>query len=343
MSYLSRTSPMKVSAVPGFCQTIGALPPLLDSVVGGVTPERKCLRVHMDPSRLCPGKGLVLPKTNIDEIAAKSRFLLVSLANDDMSKISPFAIHKALIGIGGEPKSVKRLRFGDLLIKTSSALQTKPFLLAKLFLDSKCISFYSFRFHIVVYHSGKYLALRISSIKPTTQIESRLPEPISSAAALNNTLNTSTLSLSAETCPITTSNKVAALSTEIQPLVPLPESVPTTSNSEHSNAPEIPQCVKQNSRNRRKRPKVQKAEIEIKMAPHKPRKSALTELTTDDEDMITYDVEEEELEPDPAGKFPIKEDPLNFPKGYLRSLKLHPDTGTVEANFYYYMYCLTLF
>ncbi|GFV25509.1 uncharacterized protein TNCV_1147791 [Trichonephila clavipes] len=98
-----------------------------------------------------------------------------------------------------------------------------------------------------------------------------------------------------------------------------PELTPKYNISEHSNAPEIPLCVKRNSRSRRKRPKVQKAEIEIKMAPHRPRKSAPTDLTTDDEDMITYDVEEEELEPDPAGKFPIKEDPLNFPKGYLRS------------------------
>ncbi|GFU85642.1 RNA-directed DNA polymerase from mobile element jockey [Trichonephila clavipes] len=53
-----------------------------------------------------------------------------------MSKKSPFAIHKALIGIGGEPKSVKRLRSGDLLIETNSAPQTKSFLLAKSFLDS---------------------------------------------------------------------------------------------------------------------------------------------------------------------------------------------------------------
>ncbi|GFY16137.1 hypothetical protein TNCV_3531401 [Trichonephila clavipes] len=67
----------------------------------------------------------------------------------------------------------------------------------------------------------------------------------------------------------------------------LPESVPTTSNREHSNAPEITQCIK---RNRRKRPKVQKPEIEIKMAPHRPRKSAPAEYTTDEEDMITYDV-----------------------------------------------------
>ncbi|GFW87095.1 uncharacterized protein TNCV_5124491 [Trichonephila clavipes] len=53
-----------------------------------------------------------------------------------MSKISPFAIQKTLIGIGGEPKSVKRLRFGDLLIETISDLQTKSFLLAKTFFNS---------------------------------------------------------------------------------------------------------------------------------------------------------------------------------------------------------------
>ncbi|GFW49934.1 RNase H domain-containing protein [Trichonephila clavipes] len=44
-------------------------------------------------------------------------------------------LYCALVEIGGEPKSVKRLRFGDLLIETNSALQTKSFLLAKSFLD----------------------------------------------------------------------------------------------------------------------------------------------------------------------------------------------------------------
>ncbi|GFU35918.1 uncharacterized protein TNCV_4030261 [Trichonephila clavipes] len=52
-----------------------------------------------------------------------------------MGKKSSFLIQKALVGIGGEPKSVKRLRSGDLLIETNSALQTKSFLLAKSFLD----------------------------------------------------------------------------------------------------------------------------------------------------------------------------------------------------------------
>ncbi|GFS55669.1 hypothetical protein TNCV_131781 [Trichonephila clavipes] len=73
------------------------------------------------------------------------------------------------------------------------------------------------------------------------------------------------------------------------------------------------------------------------MAPHRPRKAAPTELTTDDEDMITYDVEEEELEPDPPNKFTINEDPLNFPKGYLRSLTPSRYRNTVEANFLYHV------
>ncbi|GFX62060.1 uncharacterized protein TNCV_2227861 [Trichonephila clavipes] len=198
-----------------------------------------------------------------------------------MSTTSPFAIHKALIGIGCEPKSVKN-------------------------------------FHIVVYHSDKHLALRISlsSIKPTTQIESRLPEPISSAAAPNNSLNTSASSLSAETCPVPTiSNKFAAL----QPSVPLSESATTTPNSELSHASKVPQNVKQNSKNRRKRTKALKAEIEIKMAKHKPRKSGPTEYTADDEDMLMYDVEEE-LESDPTDKFVLNESSSNFPRGYIRSL-----------------------
>ncbi|GFV20846.1 putative RNA-directed DNA polymerase from transposon BS [Trichonephila clavipes] len=114
----------------------GTLPPLLDSVVGGGTPGRSFLRVFMDPNMLCPGKGLVLPTLTVDQIAAHSRLLLISLANKEMSNKSPFAIHKAILGIGGEPKSIKRLRSGDLLIETISDLQTKSFLLAKTFLNS---------------------------------------------------------------------------------------------------------------------------------------------------------------------------------------------------------------
>ncbi|GFX55145.1 hypothetical protein TNCV_1156061 [Trichonephila clavipes] len=118
---------------------------------------------------------------------------------------------------------------------------------------------------------------------------------------------------------LTTANKFAALSTEVRPSVPLSESATPTPNSELSNSSKVPQNVKQNSKNRRKRTKVQKPEIEIKMAKHKPRKSAPTEYTTDDEDLLMYDAEEE-LETDPTDKFVFKERPTNFPKGYLRSL-----------------------
>ncbi|GFW52226.1 RNA-directed DNA polymerase from mobile element jockey [Trichonephila clavipes] len=125
-----------VSAEPGFRQMTGTLLSLLDSLVDGGTPERSCVRDLMDPMLLCPGKGLVLPNHKIDKIATNTRFLLISLNNNEMSTKPHFEIHKALMGIGGEPKSVKKLRSGDLLIETSSAVQTKSFLLAKSFLNS---------------------------------------------------------------------------------------------------------------------------------------------------------------------------------------------------------------
>ncbi|GFY09420.1 hypothetical protein TNCV_1942301 [Trichonephila clavipes] len=90
----------------------------------------------------------------------------------------------------------------------------------------------------------------------------------------------------------------------------LHESVPNESNSEHSTAAEAQQIVKRKSRNRRKRSKIQKPDIEIKRVPHRSRNATPTEITTDDEDMITYDVEEEELE----------QDPFILPEGYLRAL-----------------------
>ncbi|GFW78906.1 uncharacterized protein TNCV_2059271 [Trichonephila clavipes] len=82
---------------------------------------------------------LLLPKFTVDEIAQHTRFLILSLPNNEMSRKSPFIIHKALLGIGGEPKSIKKLRSGDLLIETISAVQSKSFLLAKTFIDSPLI------------------------------------------------------------------------------------------------------------------------------------------------------------------------------------------------------------
>ncbi|GFX84908.1 hypothetical protein TNCV_4997401 [Trichonephila clavipes] len=52
--------------------------------------------------QLCPGKDLVLPNINVDQIATNSRVLLISLPNNAMSTKSPFTTHKALKGIGTE-------------------------------------------------------------------------------------------------------------------------------------------------------------------------------------------------------------------------------------------------
>ncbi|GFU13599.1 RNA-directed DNA polymerase from mobile element jockey [Trichonephila clavipes] len=83
-----------------------------------------------------PGEGLMLPNLNIYQLSLSTRFLIISLPSNAMSSISPFVIQKALIGIGVEPESVKRLRSGDLLIETLSAIQTKSFLQANTFLNS---------------------------------------------------------------------------------------------------------------------------------------------------------------------------------------------------------------
>ncbi|GFV32722.1 putative RNA-directed DNA polymerase from transposon BS [Trichonephila clavipes] len=87
------------------------------------------------------GTSLVLPSHTIDKVSehTHARFLILSLPNNEMLQKSPFAIHKAIQGISGEPKSVKKLRSGDLLIETSSALQTKSLLLTKTFLDCPLI------------------------------------------------------------------------------------------------------------------------------------------------------------------------------------------------------------
>ncbi|GFX33500.1 hypothetical protein TNCV_1006611 [Trichonephila clavipes] len=134
-----------------------------------------------------------------------------------------------------------------------------------------------------------HLLLSTSAIIPTIQSESLLPISIPTTTTFpGNNLNTSASSLETETRPLITSNKFPALSTEIQPLVPLSESV----HSEHSNAPEI----------------------------QKPRKLVPTEYATDEEDMITYDVEEDEREPNPTDKFVMGRYWRNNPDKYLRAV-----------------------
>ncbi|GFX14812.1 uncharacterized protein TNCV_1485551 [Trichonephila clavipes] len=127
-----------------------------------------------------------------------------------------------------------------------------------------------------------------SGILPTIQSESLLQIPIpttTTTTSPGNNLNTLVSPLETETRSRTTPAKLNSVSTEN-----LPESVPNESNSEHSTAAEAQQIVKRKSRNRRKRSKIQKPDIEIKRVPHRSINATPTEITTDDEDMITYDV-----------------------------------------------------
>ncbi|GFX80367.1 glycerol-3-phosphate dehydrogenase [Trichonephila clavipes] len=110
--------------------------------------------------------------------------------------------------------------------------------------------------------------------------------------------------------PIESSSIVStSLSNDIQP--------PSTSNNVRDS--------KLNSKTRiRKRKKellkkLNEEKIEIKMAPYRRKKPAPTDYTTDEEDLITYDVEEE-LEPDPTDKFAIMEYHKNNPDKYIRAL-----------------------
>ncbi|GFT42709.1 hypothetical protein TNCV_4129631 [Trichonephila clavipes] len=134
-----------------------------------------------------------------------------------------------------------------------------------------------------------------SAILPTIHKEDLLPIPIltsTTTSSAGNSLNTSSSSLKTDTRLFpTTSNKFAALSTEIQPSVSLSESEATASNNEPSNTSNITKRLKRNSKNRKRRAKEQKAEIEVKTTPHTPKKSYI-HYDSEEEDMIIYNVDE---------------------------------------------------
>ncbi|GFW42740.1 uncharacterized protein TNCV_473301 [Trichonephila clavipes] len=66
------------------------------------------------------------------------------------------------------------------------------------------------------------------------------------------------------------------------------------------------------------------------MAPHRPQKSARTELTTDDEDMIMYDVQAEELEPNHENKFSVMKCFVKNSSEYMHALT--PTRFTNSSN-----------
>ncbi|KAG1677303.1 RNA-directed DNA polymerase from mobile element jockey [Nymphon striatum] len=67
------------------------------------------------------------------------RFLVIHQSKGEttksLSNLSPFAVNKVIISLGGEPKSVKKLFSGDILVETQSKLHTLKLLKSKLFFD----------------------------------------------------------------------------------------------------------------------------------------------------------------------------------------------------------------
>ena len=55
-----------------------------------------------------------------------------------ISSLSPFLIHKTIMGVAGEPKSIKNLRSGDILIRCAKEPHEKNLLKIKKFCDVKC-------------------------------------------------------------------------------------------------------------------------------------------------------------------------------------------------------------
>ncbi|GFX37421.1 uncharacterized protein TNCV_3106731 [Trichonephila clavipes] len=350
----------------------------------------KFLRVFMDPMLLCPGKGLVLPKTNIDQISTNPRYLLLALPNKEMSNKSTFAVHKALIGIGGEPKTVKRLRSGDLLIETNSAIQTKSlpevrtlsnFLSRSTYcasvghastdciLEPKCfncsplhtadsklcpkwknekqiqeiktnknITYVEARQLIVPQTSHTYAqAAKSSNKSSSTQTDENITkikcpplellQPLSSKTRTNLSISTpdvSTSSSSTQAQLLPSTSSISTSNSESQPPIPTcndaPSNnmvtpiessssiIPTSSSqsviqppSDSNTVQDAKKLAKARSRKRKKEllKKMKEAIIEIKMNPHRPKKPASDEYTTDEEEMIVYDVEDEiESNPD---------------------------------------------
>ena len=63
------------------------------------------------------------------------RFLIIHSTdeNNNMNKLSPFVVNKVIIGLAGEPKTVKKLRSGDLLVEVTRRSHATNLLKTKIF------------------------------------------------------------------------------------------------------------------------------------------------------------------------------------------------------------------
>ena len=92
-------------------------------------------RVHtevIDSSSDDELKTNYVKKSKVISLKAWPRFLVIGSADDETLKmLSPFAIQKGLQGLAGEPKTVKKLRNGSLLVECSTESHSKNLLKSK--------------------------------------------------------------------------------------------------------------------------------------------------------------------------------------------------------------------
>ena len=92
-------------------------------------------RVHtevIDSSSDDELKTNYVKKSKVISLKAWPRFLVIGSADDEtLKKLSPFAIQKGLQGLAGEPKIVKKLRNGSLLVECSTESHSKNLLKSK--------------------------------------------------------------------------------------------------------------------------------------------------------------------------------------------------------------------
>ena len=87
-------------------------------------------RVHTDVSDFSSSdeesrkSSNAVKKSKVNSSNNWSRFLVISSIEDGaLTKLSPFAIQKAIVGLAGEPKSIKKLKQVCLLNVTQKSIQ----------------------------------------------------------------------------------------------------------------------------------------------------------------------------------------------------------------------------
>ena len=79
-------------------------------------------------------------KSSVPKKPYVPRFLIIhsEVEGKDISLLSPFLIHKTIMSMAGEPKSIKNLRSGDLLIQCAKEPHEKSLLKMKFLCGLKC-------------------------------------------------------------------------------------------------------------------------------------------------------------------------------------------------------------